>query len=63
MAGLTTAVDVAVDDDGNIFVVEMTSIWSSAKMPRDFDLFDPDAASGPGGPNPSSDAVSSRFLR
>ncbi len=47
--GLTTAVDVAVDDDGNIYVVELTSIWPSAKMPRDFDLFDPDAAPDPGG--------------
>ncbi|MDH3303482.1 MAG: hypothetical protein OES24_23505 [Acidimicrobiia bacterium] len=46
---MTTAVDVAVDDDGNVFVVELTSMWPSAKMPRDFDLFDPDAAPDPGG--------------
>ncbi|MBT8240608.1 MAG: ScyD/ScyE family protein [Acidimicrobiia bacterium] len=49
IAGLTTAVDVAVDDDGNVFVAELTSVWPSAKMPRDFDLFDPDAAPDPGG--------------
>lgn len=49
ITGLTTAVDVAVDDDGNVFVVELTSMWPPAKMPRDFDLFDPDAAPDPGG--------------
>lgn len=49
ITGLTTAVDVAVDDAGNIFVVELTSIWPSARMPRDFDLFDLDAAPDPGG--------------
>ena len=47
--GLTTAVDVAVDDLGNIFVVELTSVWPSARMPREFDLFDPNAAPDPGG--------------
>ncbi len=47
--GLTTAVDVAVDEAGNVFVVELTSVWPSARMPRDFDLFDPDAAPDPGG--------------
>ncbi|MDH4277278.1 MAG: ScyD/ScyE family protein [Acidimicrobiia bacterium] len=49
ITGLTTAVDVAVDDVGNMFVVELTSVWPSARMPRDFDLFDPDAAPDPGG--------------
>ncbi len=49
ITGLTTAVDVAVDETGNVFVVELTSIWPSARMPRDFDLFDPDAAPDPGG--------------
>ena len=49
ITGLTTAVDVAVDSAGNVFVVELTSIWPSARMPRDFDLFDPDGAPDPGG--------------
>lgn len=49
IAGLTTAVDVAVDTAGNIFVVELTGIWPSARLPRDFDLFDPNAAPDPGG--------------
>lgn len=49
ITGLTTAVDVAVDDVGNVFVVELTSVWPSARMPREFDLFDPDAAPDPGG--------------
>jgi len=49
VTGLTTAVDVAVDELGNVFVVEMTSTWPAARMPRDFDLLDPDAAPDPGG--------------
>ena len=49
ITGLTTAVDVAVDEAGNVFVVELTSTWPSSRMPRDFDLFDPDAAPDPGG--------------
>jgi sugar lactone lactonase YvrE len=49
ITGLTTAVDVAVDDIGNVFVVELSSIWPSARVPRGFDLFDPDAAPDPGG--------------
>lgn len=49
IVGLTTAVDVAVDDVGNVFVVELTSVWPSARMSRDFDLFDPDAPPDPGG--------------
>ncbi len=57
ITGLTTAVDVAVDEAGNVFVVELTSIWPSARMPRDFDLFDPDAAPDPGGYARSSGSV------
>lgn len=57
ITGLTTAVDVAVDETGNVFVVELTSIWPSARMPRDFDLFDPDAAPDPGGYARSSGSV------
>ncbi len=49
VTGLTTAVDVAVDEDGNVFVVELTSVWPAARMSREFDLFDPDAPPDPGG--------------
>ncbi|MFV1969191.1 MAG: ScyD/ScyE family protein [Pirellulaceae bacterium] len=49
VTGLTTAVDVAVDENGNIFVVEFTSDWPPAPTPRDFDRFDPNAAPDPGG--------------
>jgi DNA-binding beta-propeller fold protein YncE len=49
ITGLTTGVDVAVDEAGNIFVVELTSRWPASRMPRDFDLFDPDAPPDPGG--------------
>jgi len=49
ITGLTTAVDVAVDENGNIFVVEFTSDWPPIPSPRDFDLFDPDAPPDPVG--------------
>jgi DNA-binding beta-propeller fold protein YncE len=42
ITGLTTAVDVAVDDAGNIFVVEMTSDFVDP-FPSKFDFFDPNA--------------------
>lgn len=47
--GLTTAVDVAADEMGNAFVVELTSQWPPPRMSRDFDLFDPNAVPDPGG--------------
>ena len=40
--GLTTAVDVAVDDFGNVFVVELTSGYADL-LDHGADLFDPDA--------------------
>lgn len=46
---LTTAIDVAVDEDGNVYVVELTRGWSPTLMPVDFDLFDADAPPDPGG--------------
>ncbi|HLV33749.1 MAG TPA: hypothetical protein VKY59_01495 [Spirillospora sp.] len=49
ITGLTTAVDVAVDAAGNLFVVELTTRWPPAHMPRQFDLFDPDAPPDDGG--------------
>ena len=49
ITGLTTAVDVAVDEFGNVFVLELTSAWPPQRMARDFDLFDPAAAPDAGG--------------
>lgn len=42
ITGLTTAVDVTIDESGNIYVVEMTSAYADL-LPLTFDLFDPDA--------------------
>jgi hypothetical protein len=42
ITGLTTAVDVATDGAGNIFVVEMTSTFVDP-FPSKFDFFDPGA--------------------
>jgi hypothetical protein len=49
ITGLTTAVDVAVDEFGNIYVVEMATGWPTAVMPRDFPLLEPDAPPDAGG--------------
>jgi len=46
--GLTTAVDVAIDELGNIYVVEMTSNPTKL-IPTDFDLYDPQASALHGG--------------
>ncbi len=46
--GLTTAIDVAVDGDGNIYVVEMTSGPADPIEPT-HDLFDPDQPARHGG--------------
>ena len=42
ITGLTTAVDVAVDGAGNLFVVEMTAAFVEP-FPEQFDFSDPDA--------------------
>ena len=42
VVGLTTAVDVAMDDAGNLYVVEM-SARPADNLPRLYDLFDPQA--------------------
>jgi hypothetical protein len=49
ITGLTTAIDVAVDEQGNIFVVELTTKWPPALMPLEFDLYNPDSPPDPGG--------------
>ena len=49
ITGLTTAVDVAVDDGGNIYVVEMTTRWPTPPLTHDFDLYDPNGPPDDGG--------------
>ncbi len=46
---LTTAIDVAVDDLGNIYVAEMTTQWATTMLNQEFDLFDPDSPPDAGG--------------
>ncbi len=46
--GLTTAVDVAIDEVGNIYVVEMTTTPTEL-LPSEFDLYDPQALPVHGG--------------
>jgi hypothetical protein len=48
ITGLTTAVDVAVDGAGNVFVVEMASAFVDP-FPNGFDFFDPNATPLHGG--------------
>ncbi len=48
IAGLTTAIDVAMDRTGNVFVVEMASAFV-VPFPSKFDFFDPDAPALHGG--------------
>ncbi len=49
ITGLTTAVDVAVDELGNIYVAEMTTHWPTNLVNQEFDLFDRDGPPDPGG--------------
>lgn len=46
---LTTAVDVAVDGAGNIFVAEMTTEWATPTLSHQFDLYSDDAPPDAGG--------------
>ncbi|MFQ5406893.1 MAG: SMP-30/gluconolactonase/LRE family protein [Anaerolineales bacterium] len=48
ITGLTAAVDVTVDEAGNVFVVEMTSDYADL-LPKLFDVFDPEASPLHGG--------------
>ncbi|MEO0598751.1 MAG: ScyD/ScyE family protein [Chloroflexota bacterium] len=49
ITGLTTAIDVTVDAQGNIYVVELTTVWEPNPMPFDFDLTDDTLPPDPGG--------------
>jgi DNA-binding beta-propeller fold protein YncE len=57
IGNLTTAVDVAVDGSGNVFVVELTDAPYPPRMSRDFDLSNPDAPAHAGGYNRFSGTV------
>ncbi len=49
ITGLTTAIDVAVDEAGNIYIVELTTRWATPPLTNAFDLYDPDAPPDAGG--------------
>jgi hypothetical protein len=49
VTGLTTAIDVALDERGNLYVIELTAGWPLALMPVTFDLYDPTLPPDPGG--------------
>lgn len=49
ITGLTTAIDVTVDDVGNVYVVELTTTWATSPMPFEYDLTDPMLPPDPGG--------------
>lgn len=49
ITGLTTAVDVAVDAAGNVYVAEFATGWPTTQMPRDFPVHDRNAPPDAGG--------------
>src|SRR5690606_38527499 len=49
ITGLTTAIDIAVDEAGNVYVVEMTTRWATPTLTDAFDLYDPAAPPDAGG--------------
>jgi len=49
ITGLTTAVDVATDPIGNIYVAELTTQWATTMLNQEFDLFDPNSPPDAGG--------------
>jgi hypothetical protein len=49
ITGLTTAVDLAVDELGNLFVLELTTEWPVPMLSNEFDLYAPDAPPDAGG--------------
>ncbi len=48
ITGLTTAVDVAIDSAGNLYVVELASAYADI-LPRSYDLFNESASPVHGG--------------
>jgi len=49
ITGLTTAIDVEVDENGTIYIVEMTTTWARPAIPYDFPVTSPDAPPVSGG--------------
>ncbi len=49
ITGLTGAVDVATDESGNLYIVELTTEWPMPTLSTEFDLFDPSAPPDAGG--------------
>jgi hypothetical protein len=49
VTGLTTAVDIAVDKFGTLYVVELTTQWATPTMSHQFDLYAADAPPDAGG--------------
>ena len=49
ITNLTTAIDVAVNENGDLFVTELTTDWPPPLMPLRFDLYDPAGPPDPGG--------------
>jgi DNA-binding beta-propeller fold protein YncE len=49
ITGLTTAVDVAVDETGRVFALEMSTRWPPPPLFRPFDLYDPASPPDDGG--------------
>lgn len=49
ITGLTTPVDIAVDEIGNLYVVELTTQWATPTLSHEFDLYAADAPPDAGG--------------
>ncbi|MBT6728903.1 MAG: hypothetical protein HN867_17675 [Deltaproteobacteria bacterium] len=47
--GLTTAIDVATHNNGNVYFLELTTAWPTNLISRDFDLHDKHSPPDPGG--------------
>lgn len=43
ITGMTQAIDIAIDDDGTRYILEMTATDPPGRIERDFPLYDPDA--------------------
>lgn len=49
ITGLTTAIDIAADENGNIFVAEMSTRWPTPTLHHTFDVHNPNAPPDDGG--------------